>query len=87
MTASLDSEAEGRNALHLPVSSQKSVNFGPEGYALIKSLSFFVRFSFICYLAPPRQVGGRDPRDALARPAPLRRPPPLAPRQRARGRS
>jgi hypothetical protein len=35
MTASLDSEAEVRIALHLPVSSQTSVNFEPAGYSLI----------------------------------------------------
>jgi hypothetical protein len=34
MTASLDSEAEVGITLHLPVSSQKSVNFGPAGYSL-----------------------------------------------------
>jgi hypothetical protein len=33
----------------------------------VKSLSFLVLFSSIYYLAPPRQVGGRDPRDALDR--------------------
>jgi hypothetical protein len=34
MTASLDSEAEVRITAHLPVSSQKSVNFEPAGYPL-----------------------------------------------------
>jgi hypothetical protein len=34
MTVSLDSEAEVGIALHLPVSSQKSVNFEPAGYSL-----------------------------------------------------
>jgi hypothetical protein len=33
MTASLDSEAEVRLTLHLPVSSQKSVNFELAGYS------------------------------------------------------
>jgi hypothetical protein len=46
---------------------------------------------FLClgdYLAPPpRQVGGFVPRDALGRHPPPRRPPPLAHRRRARGRS
>ena len=37
------------------------------GTALYKSLSFLVLFIFIYYLAPPRQVGGRDPRAALDR--------------------
>jgi hypothetical protein len=35
--------------------------------SFIKSLSSLVLFYFICYLAPPRRVGGRDPRDALGR--------------------
>jgi hypothetical protein len=30
-------------------------------------LSSCVFFNFICYLAPPRQVGGRDPRGELGR--------------------
>ena len=34
MTASLDSEAKVRIRVHLPVSSQKSVNFEPAGYSL-----------------------------------------------------
>ena len=34
MTAPLDSEAEVRITLYLPVSSQKSVNFEPSGYSL-----------------------------------------------------
>jgi hypothetical protein len=34
----------------------------------MKGLSFLAFFDFIYYLArPPRQVGGRDPRDALGR--------------------
>jgi hypothetical protein len=36
MTESLDSEAKVRIRVHLPVSSQKSVNFEPPGYSLIK---------------------------------------------------
>jgi hypothetical protein len=39
MTASLDSEAKVRLTAHLPVSSQKSVNFEPSGYSL-KQCSF-----------------------------------------------
>jgi hypothetical protein len=33
MTASLDSDAEVRTALHLPVPSQKPVNFEPAGHS------------------------------------------------------
>jgi hypothetical protein len=43
MTASLDSEAEVRLTLHLPVSSQKSVNFEPAGYPL-RLCRVFLRF-------------------------------------------
>ena len=36
MTTSLDSEAKVRLTAHLPVMSQKSVNFEPSGYSLTR---------------------------------------------------
>jgi hypothetical protein len=44
MTASLDSEAEVRLIAHLPVYSQKSVNFEPAGYPLTDPL-FLLRIT------------------------------------------
>jgi hypothetical protein len=57
MTASLDSEAEVRIALHLPVSSQKSVNFEPAGYSLITDQQ----------QAPAKKRGGAGKRKAATR--------------------
>jgi hypothetical protein len=37
------------------------------GTALCKKFEFLSLFYFICYLAPPREVGGCGPRDALGR--------------------
>ena len=57
MTASLDSEAEVRIALHLPVSSQKSVNFEPAGCSLITDQQ----------QAPAKKTGGAGKGKAATR--------------------
>jgi hypothetical protein len=80
MTAPLDSEAKVRITAHLPVSSQKSVNFEPAGYSLINSLKrrrafFLVLLQANSAARAPKNHGpsSRRPRPS-AESAPLSQP-------------